>query len=290
MPSESHPGLCDRAKCCLVFALGVLLFASTSVFASFGHLHNSSQQSLTPLQIEIENQRERLNSADIEQRREAVMRLGALRHPAASRVAASALNDPSTAVCVAAMNAILWLPTEESAALLIPLLKNKDEFVRQETSYALGRTRSRAAVTPLIELLGKEKKSGVRGAAVVSLGQLGDEAAVVPLAVLLVPDLAAAANKRNKTGGKENEFVLRAAAHSLGQLRSRAAVPALMATLQNEENPADLRREAAVALGLIADPEAAPLLRALLSTPDPYLSLAAHESLRRIAERQQRNR
>jgi HEAT repeat protein len=283
MPSQSQPNLCDRAKSCLVIALGALLLATTSLLAS-------PQQSLTPLQIEIEKQRERLSSADMEQRREAVMRLGTLRHPAASRVAAAALNDLSPAVRVAAMNSILWLPAEESSALLIPLLKDKDEFVRQETSYALGRTGSRAAVTPLIELLAKEKKSGVRGAAVVSLGRLGEEAAVVPLAVLLVPDLSAAGSKKKKTGGKENEFVLRAAAHSLGQLRSRAAVPALMATLQNEMNPADLRREAAVALGLIADPEAAPLLRALLSAPDPYLSLAAHESLRRISERQQRDR
>ena len=54
------------------------------------------RQDLPPLRIEIERQRQRLGSAEVEERRDALMRLRALQHPEASRAALSALNDPSS--------------------------------------------------------------------------------------------------------------------------------------------------------------------------------------------------
>jgi HEAT repeat protein len=262
---------------CLILGSGALSFRAFSKTAP--------PQSLTPLQSEIEKQRARLNSSDMEERRDAAMRLGTLRHPDASRVATIALKDPSSTVRVAAMPSTLWLAPDESAAALIPVLKDKDEFVRQEAAYALGRTHSRSAVAPLIALLGTEKKSGVRGAIVVALGHLGDATAVVPLAVIVAPELTSSG--KTKAGKYDNEFVLRAAARSLGQIRNRAGVPALSAVLANEKNPPDLRREAAIALGLIGDPEGEPVLRSVLSAEDPYLSMAANDSLKRIASRKQ---
>lgn len=103
-----------------------------------------TRRSLTPLQLEIEKQEQRLRSTDVEERRDAVMRLGAIRRPEASRAAASALHDASPIVRATASAAVLWLPGEERATALIPLLKDKDEFVRQESAYALGPTRSKA--------------------------------------------------------------------------------------------------------------------------------------------------
>jgi HEAT repeat protein len=228
------------------------------------------------LQAQIQRQQQRLSSSDAEERRDAVMSLGAMRSPAASRVAASALNDLSIPVRVAATTAILWLPADESAALLLPLLKDKDIFVRQETAYALGKARSRAGTNPLIALLGVEKDSGVRGAAVVALGQIGDETAVVTLAQILAPE-----GKKSKN--LDNEFVMRAAARSLGQIKSRSGIPALLSAVQNEGNDMDVRREAAEALGQIGAPEAVPVLRGLTTSSDPYLAKAAHDSLKRIA-------
>jgi HEAT repeat protein len=239
------------------------------------------QNGLTPLQSTIQKQQERLSAGDVEEKRDALYRLAALRHPDASRVAASSLADPSPTVRVAAAMALHSLPAEQAAQFLIPLLKDKVEFVRQEVAYALGKTSSNLAVAPLLELLTTEKLSGVRAAAVVSLGMLGDETAVVPLAQLLAP-LSSDSSRKSRSSAEKNEFVLRAAARSLGQIRSRAAVPALIAALDNTDNPADVRREAAIALGRIGATESVTALRNVLASDDPYLASAASESLKRI--------
>ncbi|HKY29297.1 MAG TPA: HEAT repeat domain-containing protein [Pyrinomonadaceae bacterium] len=260
-------------------ALGSPAFTrSRSTFA-----RSQDERSFTPLQLEIAKQRERLNSAEMEERRDAVTRLGAMRRAEASRAALAALNDVSAIVRVTAAGAILFLPGDEAAAALIPLLNDKDEFVRQEVAYALGRTGSKTAVAPLIERLMKDKKHGVRGAAAVSLGRLGDESAVVPLANVLAPT---SSNRGRGSRNKDNVFVLRATAVSLGQIRSRAAIPGLIATLEDEKTETDVRREAARALGLIGDPAAEPALRKLTTASDAHLALTAYEALRRISNLQ----
>jgi HEAT repeat protein len=239
--------------------------------------------SLTPLQLEIEKQRLRLGSAEIEERREAVTRLGSMHHPKASQAALSALNDPAPIVRATAAASILSLPAEESAANLLPLLGDKDEFVRQQVAYALGQTRSHATVAALIERL-SDKKDSVRGAAAVALGQVGDATAVASLAAILNPQAGLTpAKKKQERKGEQNPFVMRAAAHSLGQIGSREALPALIVVLQDEKSEADVRREAAFALGAIGDAAAIPALREALTANDPYLSGAAYEAIRKIS-------
>jgi HEAT repeat protein len=250
----------------------ILLFASLPITLRAQQDKQSDPSQLTPLQLEIEKQRRRLESSETEERRDALMRLGAMKRPESSRVAVNTLRDSSAIVRATSARAILSLPADEAAALLLPLLQDRDEFVRQEAAYALGETRSRAPVAALVTILEKEKQDGVRGAATVALGQIGDEASVIPLTKLL--------GRRGKKD--ENEFVRRAAARSLGQIRSRAAVPALIAVVVDERVPEDVRREAANSLGLIGDPSAVPSLRALLDAPDPYLSRVAEEALRKI--------
>ncbi|MGZ8846581.1 MAG: HEAT repeat domain-containing protein [Pyrinomonadaceae bacterium] len=233
---------------------------------------------LTPIQREIERQRQRLNSADIEERRDALTRLGNLKRPDASRVAAAGLGDVEPIVRVTAAHAILSLPPADAAALLIPLLQDKLEFVRREAAYALGQTRSRTAVSPLANLLTSDKDAGVRGAAAVALGEIGDESAVPSLSQVLT----GRTEKKKKAKTAEDEFVMRAAARSLGQIRSRSGVEVLIAALADDTNDNDVRREAATALGLIGDPSAAPALQAAFASSDPYLSEAAREALRLI--------
>ncbi len=246
----------------------------------------TAKQSLTSVQLEIEKQRQRLISAEAEDRREALMQLGSMHHPAASRVAASALTDPSAIVRATAAASVLSLPAEESAASLIPLLSDKDEFVRQQAAYALGQTRSRAAVEPLIERL-SDKQDSVRGAAAVALGQIADATAVTSLAAVLNPQAGLKPDKKNKKSKREqNPFVLRAAAHSLGQIGNRAALPALILVLQDEKAEDDVRREAASALGAIGDSSALPALRGALTARDPYLAETAHEAIRKISRSQ----
>src|SRR5215213_6892295 len=177
-------------------------------------------RNLTPLQIEIEKQQQRLSSSDQEERRDAVMRLGSLRAAAASRAVLPALNDASPIIRATAAKAILSIGAEESIAALIPLLSDKDEFVRREAAYALGLTHSRQATTALTERLLNDKEDGVRGAAAIALGQIGDESAVVALVGTLAPELSTPSKKKAKR--EQNVFVLRAAASALGQIRSRA--------------------------------------------------------------------
>lgn len=268
--------------------LGVVLpTTAAGVFAAANVKQGqTSEQHLTPLQLEIEKQRLRLSSAETEDRREALTRLGSMHHPDASRVALSALSDPSPIVRATAAASVLSLPAEESAAGLLPLLADKDEFVRQQVAYALGQTRSRAAVAALIDRLA-DKKDSVRGSAAVALGQIADAAAVPSLAAVLNPQSGLMPAKKNKKSKREqNPFVLRAAAHSLGQIGDRAGLPALIVVLQDESAGDDVRREAAIALGAIGDSSAIPALRGALTARDPYLSQAAHEAIRNISRLQ----
>ena len=215
-----------------------------------------------------------------------MMQLGQMKRPESSRVAATGLRDSSAIVRATAAHAVLSLLPDEAAALLLPLLQDRDEFVRQETAYALGDTRSRTSVSALVTILGRDKKDSVRGAAVVALGQIGDDSAVVPLTQLLSRRIPASGliNRVRRSKKDENEFVRRAAAHSLGQIRSSAAVPALTAVLLDEHAPDDVRRESATSLGMIGDPSTVAAFRALLTARDPYLARIAYESLIKLTE------
>jgi FOG: HEAT repeat len=259
------------------------LICSAAIFAQ----QNSSTSStaLTPAQRAIERERQRLSSSDTEERRDAVMRLGWMKRPESSRVAANALNDASEIVRATAASAVLSLPADEAAAVLLPLLQDKKEFVRQEAAYALGQTRSRNAVAALVLALERDKLPSVRGAAAVALGMIADESAAAALTRTLDPSFNAPelANQKRRSKKEDNVFVLRAAARALGEIRSRVGVPALIAVMANERADDDLRREAARALGVIGDTSAVPALRAVLTDSDPYLSRIAYESLLKIS-------
>jgi HEAT repeat protein len=266
-----------------LFAI-VLLPAIGASVVGVSIKQETTKQGLTPVQLEIEKQRQVLSSADVEDRRQALVRLRELRHPQASRVALGSLSDPSPAVRATATASVLSLPPEESAAGLIPLLSDKEEFVRQQTAYALGQTGSRSAVAPLIERL-SDKQDSVRGAAAVALGEIADATAVTYLSMVLNRQGGLPTPKKGKkTKLEQNPFVLRAAAHSLGQIGNRAALPALLLALQAETMEDDVRREAAWALGRIGDVSAIPALRQALTARDPYLAEIAQEALRNISK------
>jgi HEAT repeat protein len=241
-----------------------------------------SQSSLTPVQLEIEKQTSRLSSLETEERRDAVTRLGSMRQPAASRAAASALQDSLPIVRATAANAISSLLPKERAGLLIPMLADKDEFVRREVAFALGRTGDQSAVQPLIERLTTDKKDSVRCAAAVALGEIRDAAATLSLAETLSPGSGVASTSKKKSKKEKDLFLLRAAARSLGQLGSSVGLPALIAALQDEKMPDDVRREAAVALGLVGDAAAVSALRSVEAARDPYLAEAARAAIHRI--------
>jgi len=257
-------------------------FALAACLLSASHAH--AQGELTPLQQEVRVQAARLSSAEVEERRDAVIRLGAMARPEGARAAVPALGDPSAIVRATAARAVLSLAPGEASTLILPLLRDRDEFVRREAAYALGLTRSSVGLNALAAAVESDKQPSVRGAAAVALGQLGYAAAVPALSAALSRRLPAPGflNRIRRRKVEEDEFVRRAAAVSLGQIGSREAVPVLVEALSEERAPGDVRREAARALGLIGDTAAVPALRSVLTHPDPYLSRIAFESLRRL--------
>jgi len=261
-----------------IFVAGVTIVLFLTVTTNLDQAQ--SPQNLTPVQAAIEREHQRLSSSNAEERRDALMRLGAMHRPAASRAALPLLADPSPIVRVTATKAILSLEPDESAAALLPLLNDKDEFVRRETAYALGQTRSRTATTSLTDHLLNDKEAGVRGAAAVALGRIGDENGVISLASVLAPQLSAPAKSKRKP--EVNAFVLRAAAVALGEIKNRAGTPALIEALNNEKFPQDVRREAARSLGLIGDPAAIPALKSASISEDPFLAELAFQALRKL--------
>lgn len=254
-------------------SLNVCAFCAFFWLSCFVALGQQSRN-LTPVQLAIEKQQQRLQSGDVEERREALMKLGAMRKAEASRAALPALQDGTAIVRATAAKAILSLGREESVPYLTSLLKDKDEFVRRETAYALGLTRSRNATAALSERLLTDKEDGVRGAAAVALGEIADEAAVVALVTTIGPPQK-----------EKNVFVLRAAAAALGRIKSRAGTAALISALGNTKLPSDVRREAARSLGLIGDPVAAQALKAAAVDSDPYLAQIASDSLKKLNHR-----
>src|SRR5438445_12239610 len=165
--------------------IAIAAWVIASGLAGMNNLVGQSPDRLTPIQREIEKQRQRLASAEVEERRDGLMRLGNLHRPDASRAAVTALGDPSPVVRVAAAHAIVSLPADEAVNLLVPLLQDKLEFIRREAAYALGETRSRSAVTPLVDVLATDKEASVRAAAAIALGRIGDPAAASALARVL---------------------------------------------------------------------------------------------------------
>ena len=269
-----------RVLASISFALACVLTSSLTIARPVA----KPQAELTPLQHEINVQTARLSSTDVEERREAVTRLGAMRRPESSRAAAAALKDPAAIVRATAAHAVLSLDGDEAAALILPLLKDRDEFARREAAYSLGLTRSGAGVEALVAAVESDKKPSVRGAAAVALGQIGDTRAVAVLSAALTRRLPASGffKRVRRAKAEEDEFVRRAAAVALGQIGSRDGVPALVEALSNEQTPGDVRRESARALGLIGDARAVPALRSALTAKDPYLSGIAFEALRKI--------
>src|SRR5438874_597457 len=258
-----HPTiLLPFAVACMMSAVNIAAFAQP-------------KESQTPLQRQIEVQKNRLTSADAEERRDALMKLNLMRRPEASRAAVASLNDAEPSVRVAAAHALTSAPSSDAANALIPLLQDKLEFVRREVAYALGEGGSRDAIAPLTKLLAADKEMSVRAAAAMALGRIKDETAVIALA-------KAIDERAPKKKAEENEFLRRAAVESLGEIRSPAGVEILVAVLTTKGNSLDTRRVAAMALGKIGSNSAVPALQAALHSDDPYLAEAAREALRRM--------
>ncbi|MBA3631756.1 MAG: HEAT repeat domain-containing protein [Acidobacteria bacterium] len=253
---------------------------------------------------------QKVNLGNVEEKRDALFHLRNFESEKASRIAAPALRDKAEIVRATAAFSVIFLPKEEAAQALVPLLQDKSELVRREAAYALGKVRNPNTINALLQILQKDKILAVRAASAVALGEIGDASAIDALTRIL-----------QRKPKDEEEFLRRSAARSIGQIAQiiqtgkvkvrtpenfflekykpiekptyinlietfppfRAANDVLMQVLQNPREFADVRREAAFALGEIADESAIPVLRANLNAEDYYLAEISQESLRKIS-------
>jgi len=251
--------------------------------------------------------KQKIQNGSSEEKRSALSEIRNLRSPDASLIAVPALRDADLMVRATAAASVVYLPKEDAARALLPVLGDKNEFVRQETAYALGRVGDASATTNLISSMQKDKSHEVRTAAAVALGGIGDISALESLLGIL------------RTRPREDdEFLRRSAARSVGQIAQiietgdpsvltpqnhlpdkykkldnasttpggfGAAVDVLIKVLQNTAESDDSRREAAFALGAIGDEKAVPALRALVSSNDTYMAEITREALLKIENR-----
>lgn len=260
-------------------------------------------------QDDLSRFRNALDRGNTEAKREALFQIRNLRSAEASGQAIRALRDKDETVRATAAGSVVFMPPDEAAAVLIPVLTDKAEMVRREVAYALGETGHSSGAYPLIELLENDKIIEVKGAAAVALGKIGDAGAIGPLMRIL-----------QNTPDEDREFLRRAAARSIGQIAQfiqtgridqltpqnflpekfkridppkyknlslqvpafGLAIPVLIKALQNKNESDDTRREAAYALGTIGDVSALPALQAGMGSPDVYLAEICKEAIARI--------
>lgn len=251
----------------------------------------------------LEQLSEAVRNGDVEQKRSALFEIRNLRSAEASRAAISGLTDPSPIVRASAAASVSFLPKDEVVNVLVPLLTDREPFVRKESAYALGSVGSPKAGPPLVKVVQRDKDLEVRAAAAVALGYSGDREAIEPLVAVL-----------RERPSEKNEFLRRSAARSIGQIariinsggpyevtpqnflpdkyksvegdaasaRSpafNAAIKVLIAVAENKNESADTRREAAYSLGAIGDVSAVKTLEGLEASQDPYLAAIANEAL-----------
>ncbi len=157
----------------------------------------------------------------------------------------------------------------------IAALKDEDWGIREEAALALGASRDRRAVVPLLAML-KDPDRAVRAAAITALTEIGEPAVTAVGACLDDPDLtvqesaacilarigdARVSDRLMIALGSADWIVRMHAAQALGRIGEPRAVPRLLPLLNDKVKA--VRVDAAQALVRIGQPAVAPLLEAL---------------------------
>lgn len=287
------------------FCRFILVCVLCAFAADFSHAQKIAQADLELLALKIK-------SGSIEQKRDALFAIRNFQNAETSRLAVPALQDSSEIVRATATASVIFLPADEAAQNLLPLLNDKSSLVRREAAYALGKTHNSIALKQLVERFQSEKTAEVKNACVIALGEIGDVGAVDFLTRIL--------QKKPKKEDDGDKFLRRSAAHSIGQIAQiiqtgkpevitperfsaanypkkilpnyknltldfpifSNAVKTLIQTLQNKNEADDTRRETAFALGAIGDESAKFVLQSNSNSADNYLADICRESLEKL--------
>ncbi|NTV52384.1 MAG: HEAT repeat domain-containing protein [Candidatus Firestonebacteria bacterium] len=165
-------------------------------------------------------------------------------------------------VLMAGVNALIEIPDDENATVLLSLLSNEDASVRHWAVYALGQMQAQQAVPALIGKL-NDASSLVRATAVMALAELKAASAQPQLLKLL-------------SNRKEAEEVRLAAAKALMALGDKTGADVFWQELQRSDLTMDMRLQYALALGSCRlEAYRAPLVEDLLQTTDFTRTLVA---------------
>lgn len=293
---ETKREVCGRASTRGLLLLVILFSAPVTVLLQS-----------TEVAPDVADRLRRELNGSTEEKRSALFEIRNLRSPGASLLAVTALSDSNEIVRATAASSVVFISKAEAARSLIPLLSDKAEFVRRETSYALGEVADKSATSHLVRIMRSDKILEVRTAAAVALGKIGDATAIESLVSIL--------RSRPKD---DVEFLRRSAARSIGQIAQIAftgddtvvtpqnflpekfkkfgtgdptstpfasAVETLIGVLRNNAESDDTRREAAFALGAIGDRKASSVLQTYVSSSDTYLAEISREALLKIERR-----
>ncbi|MFQ5667279.1 MAG: HEAT repeat domain-containing protein [Candidatus Binatia bacterium] len=219
---------------------------------------------------------------DANVRAEACVALGTIEQPGAAAALRARLVDTDGAVRAAAADALGKLRRDRDVPRLLSLLRDPQPGVVSAAARGLGRMGDQRAVAPLIALL-KDVRPPIRYAAASALGQLGDRAAVGPLTRMLADDdlaqrVAVLNALRSLGDAAAIPAVLDVAADGNPLLAKR--IPFVLAGLYDPERHAafaarfqdangNVRGAVALALGVVGDARALPLLKQALVDPVP---------------------
>ncbi len=152
----------------------------------------------------------------------------------------------------------------EVTGLLLELLKDSDQFTRQNAAKALGVWGTSDAAEPLVKAL-DDAQFAVRWAAIDALGRLKDSRGIEPLAQMVAK--------------RKEQFQAGTALKSIGD----AAEPAVLKLL--EDKSAEVRRDACQILKVIGTKKSAAALEAASRDSDGLVALLAKQALEEASKR-----
>ncbi len=146
------------------------------------------------------------------------------------------------------------------------LLESTSIAVRREAVMQIGKMRSPAAMSRLVEVLENDTDFGVRASAAEALGNIRNKASTPALVKAL---------------GDENKNVKSSVIIAMGYMRDRTSVDPLLSFLGKEKDTG-LRISAINVLGVIGDERALPTFAKLLKDENPRIKTISAQALGRL--------
>ncbi len=205
-----------------------------------------------------------LTNKDAFTRQHACEALGEIGDKAAAVPLLKNIDDENRLVRLAATYAVGKVQDKGATAALIVKMRDKDRGIREAAAVSLGQLADQSAVAPLIAAL-SDPVDKVREQAAASLGR------IAPNDGASLAAIEAACNSAD-------EGTRGAAVFALGRIGNAAAIPAIAGRLAHD--PAVLvRQRAARALGELKSPAAIPALLSAFEDKDWHVNYAAQEGL-----------